>query len=318
MNPTTSAPYEHGSFWLPPQASTTAPEVDWIFHLVFGVSLFFFILIVGLMLLFVIRYRRREGIEPVQTATHNLALELTWSGVPIVLSVVIFIFGFKSFMNITVTPANSYQINVMAQKWKWLFEYPNGHVDEDLHVPVGRPVELTMTSQDVIHGFYIPAFRVQRDVVPGRYNKTWFQATKAGEYQLYCAQYCGTNHSEMTAMVVVHPTGEFEKWLQQASDLFKHFTPVQVGERMFKLRCSSCHTVDGSAKVGPSWKGLFGRTVDFTDGSTTVADENYIRHFILEPNFKVIKGYQPVMPTFKGQLNDKEIGAIIDYIKTLK
>jgi cytochrome c oxidase subunit II len=315
---TAIVPQEQGSFWLPPQASTTAPEVDWIFHLVFAISLFFFILIIGLMLLFVIRYRRREGVEAQKTATHNLALELTWSGVPIVLSIVIFVFGFKSFMNITVTPANAYQINVMAQKWKWVFEYPNGHVDEDLHVPLGRPVELTMTSQDVIHGFYIPAFRVQRDVVPGRYNKTWFQATMAGEYQLYCAQYCGTGHSEMTALVVVHPVGEFEKWLQEASDLFKRLSPVQVGERLFKIRCSSCHTVDGSAKVGPSWKGLFGRKVDFTDGTTTVADENYIRRFILEPNFKIIKGYEPVMPTFKGQVNDKEIGAIIDYIKTLK
>lgn len=309
---------EHGSFWLPPQASTTAPEVDWIFHLVAVISLFFFILIVGLMLLFVIRYRRREGVEAQKTATHNTALEVTWSGVPIILSIVIFVFGFKSFMNMTVTPANSYQINVMAQKWKWLFEYPNGHIDEDLHVPVGQPVELTMTSQDVIHGFYIPAFRVQRDVVPGRYNKTWFQATMPGEYRLYCAQYCGTSHSEMRALVVVHPPGEFEKWLQQASDLFKHLSPVQVGERLYKLRCSSCHTVDGSARIGPSWKGLMGRKVEFTDGSTEVADENYIRHFVLEPNFKIIKGYEPVMPTFKGQLTDREIGAIIDYIKTLK
>jgi cytochrome c oxidase subunit II len=311
-------PQEQGSFWLPPQASTTAPEVDWIFHLIFAISLFFFILIIGLMILFVIRYRRREGVEAQQTATHNLALELTWSGVPVVLSIVIFFFGFKSFMNMTVTPANAYPINVTAQKWKWVFEYPNGHVAEDLHVPVGRAVELTMSSQDVIHGFYIPAFRVQRDVVPGRYNKTWFQATTPGEYQLYCAQYCGTGHSDMTALVVVHPPGEFDKWLQDASDLFKRLTPVQVGERLYKIRCSSCHTVDGSAKIGPSWKGLFGRTAEFKDGTTTVADENYIRHFILEPNFKIIKGYEPVMPTFKGQVNDKEIGAIIDYIKTLK
>lgn len=317
MNPSILAQVS-GSFWLPPEASTTAAEVDWVFHLVFWISLFFFILIVGLAMFFVIRYRRREGVEAQHTSTHSMALELTWSGVPVVLSVVIFVFGFKSFMNITVIPANTYDINVTAQKWKWVFEYPNGHVDEDLHVPVGRPVQLIMTSQDVIHGFYIPAFRVQRDVVPGRYNKIWFQATTPGEYQLYCAQYCGTGHSEMMAMVVVHPVGEFEKWLQQASDLFKRMTPVQVGARLYKIRCSSCHTVDGSARIGPSWKGLFGRKVDFTDGTTTVADENYIRHFILEPNFKVIKGYEPVMPTFKGQLNDREIMAIIDYIKTLK
>lgn len=306
-----------GTFWLPPGASTVAPEVDWLFYFIFWLSLFFFVLIVGLAMLFVLRYRRRPGVEAQETPHHNLALELTWSGIPTVLVIVIFVIGFKGFMNMIIAPKNSYPINVIAQKWKWLFEYPNGHVDEDLHVPVGRPVQLVMSSQDVIHGFYVPAFRVQMDVVPGRYTKTWFQASQAEEYPLYCAQYCGEGHSRMLAKVVVHPPGEFEKWLQDASDLFKRLSPVQVGERLVKLRCASCHSVTGAKMIGPPLNGLFGRAEKMRDGTTVVADENYIRESIVDPQAKVVAGYDPVMPTFKGQLSDREITAIIDYLRGL-
>ncbi len=306
-----------GTFWLPPRASTVAPEVDWLFYFIFWVSLFFFVLIVGLAVLFVIRYRRRPGVEAQETAHHNLAMELTWSGVPVVIVIVIFAIGFKGFMGMMVAPKNAYQINVIAQKWKWLFEYPNGHVDEDLHVPSGQPVQLVMSSQDVIHSFFVPAFRIKQDVVPGRYTKTWFHATRAGTYPVYCAEYCGTGHSTMLAQVVVHPPGEFESWLKNASDLFKRLSPVQVGERLVKLRCASCHSVTGAKVIGPPLNDLFGRNQTMRDGSVLTADENYIRESILNPQAKVVAGYEPVMPTFKGQLADREIGAIIDYLRSL-
>jgi len=306
-----------GSFWLPPRASTASSNVDWVFYFIYYISVFFFLLIVGLALLFVLRYRRRPGARPSEAPHGNLALELTWSGIPIIIVVAIFVLGFRGFMDMTIAPANAMEIKVIAQKWKWVFEYPNGHVDEELHVPVDQSVLLVMTSLDVIHGFYIPAFRVQLDVVPGRYNKTWFQATQPGEYVLYCAQYCGKEHSNMLARVIVHKPGEYETWLRDASDLFKTRSPVEVGQWLVKVRCSSCHSIDGSAGTGPTFKGLFGHEQKLRDGSKVVADENYIRESILEPQAKVVAGYDPVMPTFKGQLDDREIMAVIDYLKSL-
>jgi len=317
MTPTILA-QSTGSFWLPPRASSVAPNVDWIFYFIYYISVFFFLLIVGLALLFVLRYRRRPGVKRREAPHGNLALELTWSAIPIVIVIAIFVLGFRGFMDMTVAPANAYEIKVIARQWSWMFQYPNGYVDKDLHVPVDQPVLLTMTSEDVIHGFYVPAFRVQLDIVPGRYNKTWFQATQPGTYPLYCAQYCGTGHSTMLAQVVVHEPGEFEKWLRDAADLFKTMTPAQVGERLYGLYCASCHTIDGSARIGPTFKGLFGHQQKMRDGSTVVADENYIRESILEPQAKVVAGYDPVMPTFKGTFKDeRDIMAIIDYLKTL-
>lgn len=307
-----------GSFWMPPSASSTSGEVDYLFYLIFYISLFFFVLIVALMVLFIVRYRYRPGVPAAKTSTHSTALELTWSGIPLALVVIIFFIGFRGYMRMQVPEANAYDVHVFAQKWKWLFQYPNGHMDEDLHVPVNTPVKLTMESADVIHSFYVPAFRLKRDVVPGRYSQTWFRATQPGTYTLYCAEYCGKGHSDMLAHVIVHPPGEFEAWQKDAADLFKRLTPVQVGERLVKLRCSSCHTVDGRAGTGPSFKNIFGEPQKLRDGSTVTVDENYIRESILSPGAKIVAGYENLMPTFKGMLSDRELSAIIDYIRSLR
>jgi cytochrome c oxidase subunit 2 len=193
---------------------------------------FFFVLIVALMVAFVVRYRRRPGREDAEdSAHHSTALELTWTLIPIAIVVFIFAWGFKVYLDLNTPPANSYEILVTGQKWKWLFTYPNGHVDENLHVPLDTPVRLVMTSEDVIHGFYIPAFRLKRDVVPGRYVKVWFRAIKPGEYQIYCTQYCGTGHSDMWAKVVVHEPGGFERWLDEASNFLKTMSPAEAGEK---------------------------------------------------------------------------------------
>ncbi len=308
-----------GGFWLPEQASAGAPGVDRLFSFIFWVSLFFFALIVILMVVFVVRYRGREGVEPEPSPSHNMALEVTWTGIPLLLVMVIFAWGFKVFLDTNTPPANSYEVQVTGQKWKWLFTYPSGHVDETLHVPVDQPVRLVMSSEDVIHSFYVPAFRIKRDVVPGRYSKLWFKATKVGEFQVFCAEYCGTGHSDMLAKVVVHEPGGFEKWMDQAANLFKTMTPVQVGERLYRVRgCAQCHTVDGKASVGPTFQGVFGHEQALKSGDRVMADENYVRESILEPQAKIVAGFEPVMPTFKGKLSDREISAVIEYLKTLQ
>jgi cytochrome c oxidase subunit 2 len=309
-----------GGFWMPVQGSTGAAAVDRIFDFIFWVSVSFFVLIVGLMVLFVVRYRRREGREEAEPSRrHNTALEVTWTVIPIVIVIAIFAWGFKVYLDLNVPPANSYEVLVTGQKWKWLFTYPTGHVDENLHVSVDTPVRLVMTSEDVIHGFYIPAFRLKRDVVPGRYVKIWFRAVKTGEFQIYCTQYCGTGHSDMWAKVVVHEPGGFERWLQEAGDFLKKMSPTEAGERLHRTRgCAQCHTVDGTAGTGPTFSQLFGHQVPLDGGTTVLADENYIRESIFEPQAKVVLGFQPVMPTFKGRLTDQEITVMIEYLKTLK
>jgi cytochrome c oxidase subunit 2 len=311
-------PEEDASFWMPPQASTVAHHVDWLFQFILGISIFFFLLIVVLMLVFVVKYRRREGHEAEASPSHNMALEITWSVIPIILVVVIFYFGFKGFLDMSTAPANAYEILVDGQKWNWTFNYPNGYADANLHVPVDRPVRLVMSSADVIHSLYVPAFRIKMDVVPGRYSKAWFEATAPGEYELFCAEYCGTGHSDMIAKVVVHPVGEFETWLESASNFLETMTPVDAGRKLYQIRgCQQCHSVDGSAKTGPSLFGIFGHSQPLTDGSSVVVDENYVRQSILDPASQVVAGYEPVMPTYQGRIKDEEITVIIEYLKSL-
>ncbi len=317
--PSPAAAQSGPTFWLPPQGSTSAHKVDSVFYLVLWIALFFFSVIVVLMILFVLRYRRRPGREEAQpSTTQNLPLEVTWTAVPIVAVVVIFVFGVRNFLDITTPPANSYEIQVTGQKWQWLFTYPNGYVDKDLHVPVDTPVLLTMTSQDVIHGFFIPAFRVKKDVVPGRYTRVWFRANAPGEQDLMCTQYCGTGHSTMHSYVIVHPPGDFEKWLAGAANFVSKLPPAEAGARLYQTRgCKQCHSLDGTAGIGPTWTGLYGRQVALTTGMFLTADDDYIRESIMDPQAKIVAGFEPVMPTYKGRLSDAEITALIAYIKTL-
>jgi cytochrome c oxidase subunit 2 len=307
-----------GTFWLPEQASTAAGEVDFLFYFIFWISVFFFVLIVGLMLLFVFRFRRRESDQAEESPHHNLPLEVMWTVIPIILVIIIFVMGFKSYLDTATPSQNAYEILVKGQKWNWFFTYPNGHTDSELHVPVDRPVLLTLTSDDVIHSLFIPAFRIKMDAVPGRYNRTWFQATLPGQYPLLCTEYCGTGHSDMLSWCVVHEVGEFEKWLAEAGDFLSTLSPADAGERLYQIKgCKQCHSVDGSNMVGPTFQGLYGATRSFKDGGSLVAEENYIRESILEPLSRVVAGYEPVMPTYQGKINDAEITALIAYIKKI-
>jgi cytochrome c oxidase subunit 2 len=309
---------QRGDFWLPERASTGAGQVDSLFYLIFWISVFFFLLIVGLALFFVVRYRQRRGHEVEASPSHNLALEITWTVIPIVIVLVIFYLGFRSFLSMATPPANSYEIQVTGQKWQWFFTYPNGFVSDELHVPVDEPIKLVLTSDDVIHSLYIPAFRIKKDAVPGRYSTTWFRATETGQYELLCAEYCGTGHSDMLTWTVVHEPGGFETWLEKASNFLDTLAPHEAGERLYKTKgCAQCHSVDGSGGIGPGFRDLYGSTHPLREGGTVTVDENYVRESILEPMARVAAGYEPVMPTYQGKLSDREITAIIAYLKQL-
>ncbi|HKQ59762.1 MAG TPA: cytochrome c oxidase subunit II [Candidatus Polarisedimenticolaceae bacterium] len=303
--------------WLPPQASSMAERVDAAWNLVYWVSAFFLALITGLLLLFIVRYRARPGWRAQPSPDHNLPLELLWTLIPIGLVALMFWQGYRAYLDVATPPLNAYDVQVTGQKWNWLFTYPNGYVDGELHVPVGQPVRLTMTSPDVIHSLYLPDFRIKRDVVPGRYDKLWFTAREPGVHDVFCAEYCGTSHSKMLTKLHAHTPEEFAGWLEHASDFLARMPPAEAGGMLYNQRgCKQCHSVDGSPGTGPTFQGLFGSTQRMADGSQVRADENYIRESILEPQAKIVDGYPPVMPSFQGRIKDPEIGAIIEYLKT--
>jgi cytochrome c oxidase subunit 2 len=306
------------TFWLPRRGSSLAADVDFNFGLVYWISVFFFALVTFLMVFFAVRYRQRPGQKPEKAATHNTPLEVLWSVIPTLIVIGLFWSGYKTYLNMTIPPQNTYEVLVTGQKWNWTFTYPNGYIDAQLHVPIDTPVKLTMTSEDVIHSFYVPDFRIKRDVVPGRYTRVWFTAIETGEYDIFCTEYCGTNHWNMLSKLVVHERADFDAWLEEASDFLSKMPPAEAGEMLYNMRgCKQCHSVDGSPGTGPSFLGKFGSEEKMLTGETVLVEENYIRESILNPQARVVAGYDPVMPTYQGRLKDEEITAIIEYMKTL-
>ncbi|HVU06107.1 MAG TPA: cytochrome c oxidase subunit II [Polyangiaceae bacterium] len=307
-------------YWLPARGSTTADAVDGLFNYIYWVSVISVVLLLGLMIVFVIKYKAKDrNVKPEGATDHHTGLELIWSTVPLPVVLLMFAWGFQGFVNLRTTPKDAYEIHVTAQKWKWLFEYPNGYADDVLHVPVGRKVRAVITSMDVVHSFGLPAFRTKEDAVPGRYTELWFEPTQPGEYPVFCDQYCGTDHSGMITKVVAHEQADFEKFLEDAQKKMDLMPPMELGEKMYNQQgCAGCHTLDGSPKTGPSWKGLFGKMETMSDGSTMMVDENYIKESIMEPQAKMVKGFPPAMPTFKGKLSDKKIEGLIAFIKAQK
>jgi cytochrome c oxidase subunit 2 len=307
-----------GTFFMPPQSSTVAPQVDYVFDLIFWICAFFFVLIIGLMTYFVLKYRHRPGHVESRTSNHSDVLEVTWSVIPALLTVVIFVEGVNSYLNMRQPPPDCYEIDVIAKKWNWTFIYPNGVVSDQLHFPVGRPVKLVMTSDDVLHSFFIPDFRVKMDVIPGRYTYLWFQADKEGEHKVYCTEYCGTKHSEMKAMATSESPESLAAWFDKESRYVEFYdTPAEAGAEVFRRRgCGQCHSVEPNRTiVGPSFYGVYG-TEQQTSAGTVVVDENYIRESILQPGAKVRVGFKNQMPSFQGIIKDDEIGALIAYIRT--
>lgn len=306
--------------WMPPQASTLSGEVDSLFFFIYWLCVFFFVGIVGFTAYFAVKYRRKSPAQRTSGVKGNRRIEIIWSVVPSILLVAIFAWGFRTYVKQSVAPGDSIDIRVTAQKWFWAFDYPRDAINSDeLVVPVGRPVKLTMSSRDVIHSFYIPAFRIKKDVLPNRYSQVWFQAETTGEFHIFCAEYCGTSHSEMRSTVRVVTDQQYQDWIDSGGGLGgEGMSSAEFGALIYEKKgCNKCHSIDGSKMTGPTFKGLYGRTEHFTDGSTITVDDNYIRESIMEPQLKIVQGYEPVMPTFKGILKDKQTDGLIDYIKSL-
>ncbi len=310
-----------GSIWLPPAGSTMAGDVDPIFYFVLYASIALFTIVIGLMVYFAWKYRRRGKPGLTQAVTHNLALEITWTAIPVALLIVIFIWGMKVYIREHIAPKDAIEVKVTGQKWFWTFDYPSGANSlNELVVPWGKPIRLLMSSRDVIHGFFIPDFRLKQDVLPNRYTVAWFNATIPGEHNIFCTQFCGKGHSEMIAKVRVVSDREYADWLEKSSTATPSgMTPAQYGAELYKSKaCVTCHSIDGSRLVGPSWKGIWGTEELMSDGKRVLVDENYVRESILDPRAKIVNGYDPVMPTYQGVLKDQQIDALIAYIKSLK
>jgi cytochrome c oxidase subunit 2 len=318
---------------FPEQASTLAASVDLFYFFLIGVSLFFGLLIATLLVVFAVRFRRRPG-DPVPAPIHgSTALELAWTIIPFSLAMVIFFWGALLFFEMARPPDNAHEVFVVGKQWMWKLQHLEGRREiNELHVPIGQPVKLTMTSEDVIHSFFVPAFRMKADVVPGRYNTAWFEATKLGEYHLFCAEYCGTEHSGMIGRVVVMEPADYQAWLSQKEATIAMtaagaagpagqggaVSVVAAGETLFtKWACATCHQPQAGA-LGPSLVGIYGKRVTLQDGRQVVVDDAYLRESILNPTAKVVGGYPPVMPTFQGQLDEEQVLQLIQYIKSLK
>jgi len=305
-----------GLRWFPEQASTVAGQVDALFLFLVAVSVFFAGLIFLLVFVFALRYRRRAEDERPKAIHGSLILEGLWTVIPLGIALAIFVWGAYLYFVISRPPAAAMEVYVVGKQWMWKLQHPTGQREiNELHVPVNRPVKLTMTSEDVIHSFYVPAFRIKADVVPGRYTSTWFEATKTGEYHLFCAEYCGTSHAVMGGRIVVMEPAEYERWLTGGASA--ESLPA-AGEALFaRLACNTCHKSDGSGR-GPSLVGKFGKTEKLASGETVAVDESYVRESILNPQAKITTGYPPIMPTFKGLVTEDQLLQLIAYIKSLK
>lgn len=337
-----------GTFWMPPDEANFGNNVDVPFYFIYWVCVVCFVGIVGVMCWFMWKYRRvEEGTAPPEThaaPTHNTPLEITWSAIPLVIVIVMFYIGFRGAMDMTNPPEGARKINVIAGQWSWSFGYHTGLNHPELHVPANEPIQLVMTSRDVLHSLFVPAFRVKQDVVPAKYSTLWFIAnmepdeTQPKEYDLFCTEYCGRDHSKMTTKVVVYPTIEmWEEKLAELGDLAQYPAPV-AGDLIYRRfgGCNSCHSDDGTRITGPTFKGIWGRTVNgetqFDDGTSLAqlldapAEQggyggqplNYFTESIWFPAEKVVAGYPNQMNTFRGQIDEQQIQYLVSYVKWLE
>jgi len=299
----------------PETASTYAARVDGVYWFLVALTAFFSIAIAVAILYLGVRYRKNAQVNRTPYSP-PMWLELSWLIAPAPILLFIFFWSAQVFLEMQRPPADAMQINVVARQWMWKFQHPSGRREIDqLHVPVGRPVRLKMISEDVIHSFYVPAFRTKQDVLPGRFTTAWFEATKPGTYHLFCAEYCGTQHSKMVGSVVVMSPTEYEEWLSgRGGDV----SPEVAGAALFEQhRCGSCHGAATAQMRGPTLEGIFGKMIPLVDGSSVPADDSYLRESIVRPGAKIVAGYQNLMPTFEGQLSEEELNDLLAYIKTL-
>jgi len=326
--------YMRKLLFLPPQASTYAVSVDHLHYFIFISTFVVSVLVGGAALVFFIKYRRRHPGTQGGKAVSGPLLEAIFVGTPLAFFLLWVGLGINVYLEVVSPPADSMDIYVMAKQWMWKFSYPDGPIAEGtLHVPVGRPVKLLMTSRDVIHSFYVPSFRAKRDVLPGRYTEYWFQVTQPGVYDIFCAEYCGTNHSYMRGQIVAMAPADFDAWFSaqkrgrtgqtDASDPLAQLGTssdlAHQGEHVAAEQgCLKCHSVDGTPHIGPTWLGLYHRQEKLSDGSQVLVDEPYMTESMMAPAAKIVDGFEPVMPSFQGRITPPEIAAILEYIKTLR
>ena len=302
--------------FFPEEASNFAGNVDLLFSFILLTCLFFALLVTFLAIYAAFKYRRTSPGEVGSKVEGNLLLEIGWTVIPLFIALGMFAWGAVVYTNFRTAPKDTLDIYVVGKQWMWKLQQPNGKREiNELHIPVNRDIKLIMGSEDVIHDFYVPAFRVKMDVVPGRYNTMWFRPTKLGKYHFFCSQYCGTNHAVMGGWVTVMDPAEYAAWL---SDEAGDVNPTSAGEKLFtQLACNTCHLGNGTGRA-PSLNGVYGARVLLADGTTITADDAYIRESILQPKAKIVAGYQPVMPTFQGLVSEEQILNLTAYIKSLQ
>ena len=305
--------FDNFPLW-PAQASSGAGNVDALYIFLVLLAGFMSVTIFTLIVVFALRYRRRRGVPAVQIEG-STALEIVWSVVPLAIFMVIFAWGAVIYFEERTPPRGATEVYVVAKQWMWKLEHAEGQREiNELHVPVGRDIKLIMTSQDVIHSFYVPAFRIKQDVLPGRYTTAWFRAIKPGVYHLFCAEYCGSLHSGMIGQIVVMEPPQYQAWLSGGATFG---SLAANGQSIFQqLGCQTCHRSDTQGR-GPNLVGVFGKAVQLEDGRSVMADENYIRESILSPSAKVVSGFKPIMPVFQGLVSEEQLSALVEYVKSL-
>lgn len=304
--------------FMPPAVTDIARQYDNLYAFLLWTSLIACAILIGGMIYFVVKYKRKTGTDKTPYISHNTFLEFLWSFIPLVIFLGCFAWGWYVYHQMRQFPDNAMEVHVFGKQWSWEFVYKSGKTStNEFYVPVNTDVKLIMTSKDVLHSFFIPSMRIKQDVIPGTYTALWFNSEKLGDFQIFCTEYCGSAHSAMLAKLKVVSQADYEKWLQENEE---GMTLTQKGQKYSNDKgCIACHSTDGSVKVGPSWKGIFGKEHVMDDGSKVLVDENYLREAILNPNAKVVKGFpKGVMPTFQGQLTEDQMNALVEFIKGLK
>jgi cytochrome c oxidase subunit 2 len=321
--------------WLPEQASTVALRIDYLHYFVIIVTMLSSLVVGGLSVFFFFKYRQIKAMASTPVVEPSVKFEVAVVSVPLVIFLLWTFIGFRDFVFMSTPPKGAMDIYVTGKKWMWHFAHPDGpNGNAVLHVPVGRPVRLLMTSRDVLHSFFVPEFRIKQDVIPGRYTETWFEATKPGRYRIFCTEFCGTWHSQMTGEVVVMPSDEYDRWLERQREGLQSRTDVSstegsstefkndlvsYGKRVALTQgCLKCHSVDGTPHIGPTWVDMFMRKTELADGKTIAADEAYMTESMMDPYRKMVKGFPQVMPSFRGRLSAPDSAALVEFIKSLR
>ncbi len=308
-----------GTLWLPPQSSTTAHVIDNAFYFILWSSTILTIGVAIAMVVLAWKYKRKSHAEHPQPVHESKLLEISWSVIPTILVVIVFFWGFQAYVDTSIAPSDAYEIRVDGQKWFWTFTYPNGMVSpNEVVVPAGQPIKFVMTSHDVLHSFFVPAFRIKNDVIPNRYQYVWFNAPEEGVYQVVCTEYCGTSHSNMSAKIRVVGRGAFYEFLASGGAGGEDLPPAEWGEQLYTSRnCNTCHTIDGTPSTGPTWLGTWGTTRTFTNGTSAVFDDSYVNESVMDPGSQILQGFQPQMPGYESMLSDRDVLAIAAYMRRI-